>query len=449
MARVLFGVIPVLSHVYPTIAIAQRLQDQGHAVAYACHPIIAPVLQRAGLDLLDGFRWGDSILKFLHLLGTEQNRWMAIGHVIQRRLSHAGFDGLETGVAQLIALLRSWQPDVLVSDMLFRPGPIAAEVCHLPYATSCTIALPLPSATVPPYGFGLSPRGGPNWRWRLGAAVRLHWVERISDKIVNRVRQKYGLPSLARTCFHASPYLFLAYTTEALEYPRPDLPPQVYFVGPCISQRRGDTDVPFPWEWLDERPVVYVSFGTINTGQRHFFDKAIAASEGQPWQTIISLGRYLDPALRGGVPRNVLLQSYVPQAELLRRTRVMVSHAGANSVIESLAAGVPLIVAPIRHDQPENAQQVVEAGAGLRVNMRRVTVHELRMSIQCLLEDSTFRENAYRIMADFARCNGPNTAAALVLRLAETGAPLFRPPHHRPTVYADEATQDFSMAKPL
>ena len=46
-----------------------------------------------------------------------------------------------------------------------------------------------------------------------------------------------------------------------------------------------------------------------------------------------------------------------------------VTHGGHNTVCEALAHGLPLVVAPIRDDQPTVAAQVVQAGAGVRTDL--------------------------------------------------------------------------------
>lgn len=406
-------------------------------MAYASHPEMAPALDQAGLRCLKDFCWGDSMLQVQKELATRRNRWIALTRGGRGSPTGIYFDRIEQGVEDLITTLRSWKPDVVVVDFLFHVGAIAAEACALPYATFSPVILPLASSALPPYGFGLSPRMRPDWRW-VAAKIALRWLERSGDRRINHGRRRYGLAPVRGTFFYPSPYLFLAFTTEAFEYSRPDLPQQVFFVGPSVSEQRGDTDAAFPWEWLDGRPMVYTSLGTINTGQVRFFDNVIEASRGQPWQTVVSVGRYQDLARWSKSPNNVQLQNYVPQPLLLRRARAVITHGGANTVTESLAAGLPLGVAPIGADHFESAQRLVEAGAGLRMKLRRASVAALRDVIHRLLEDPSLRKNAERIAADYAKCDGPGTSARLIVRLAERRAPLLRPAGRGPTFYANE-----------
>jgi UDP:flavonoid glycosyltransferase YjiC (YdhE family) len=46
----------------------------------------------------------------------------------------------------------------------------------------------------------------------------------------------------------------------------------------------------------------------------------------------------------------------------------VVCHGGHNTVCEAVAHGVPLVVTPIRDDQPIIARQVADAGAGIRLH---------------------------------------------------------------------------------
>ena len=57
--------------------------------------------------------------------------------------------------------------------------------------------------------------------------------------------------------------------------------------------------------------------------------------------------------------------------ELLPELDAVLCHGGMGTVTEALAHGVPLVVAPIRADQPAVARQVTQAGAGLEVVLPR------------------------------------------------------------------------------
>jgi len=115
--------------------------------------------------------------------------------------------------------------------------------------------------------------------------------------------------------------------------------------------------------------------------------------------------------------KDVLIVPSVPQLSLLERgVGAVVCHAGHNSVCEALWHGVPLVVAPIRDDQPVVAGQVVDAGAGVRVRFGRVTVQKLVSAVDSVLDDTGYRVGAHRIRTAFRSAGGAHAAA---LRLGE------------------------------
>ena len=94
------------------------------------------------------------------------------------------------------------------------------------------------------------------------------------------------------------------------------------------------------------------------------------------------------------------------------------SHAGHNTVCETLAAGLPLVVAPIRDDQPVVADQVVRAGAAVRVKFARVRADALREAVDQALTDPGLRDAARGIQRSFAAAGGPVAAADALIALA-------------------------------
>ena len=438
MARILFGNVPAQGHISPTIAIAAELQKQGHTVAYACHPCMQRIFKRTGISLLENFRWGDLLWEVSNIKAV--NRVKSALHLLKetRGAPHKLFiHKLEEGTSDFLNVLDSWKPDVCVCDMIFLPGMIAAEARGIPFATSCAGVFPLQGEDLPPYGPGYPP----DMKSAGKANVLFHELERFvirsNLKVINRVRGIYHLSPVKEILFYPSPYLYLAYTTEAFEYSRAAFPSQVFFVGPSLTDNRGDFDDDFPWDWFDGRPVVYFSMGTIYT-KKSIFDKVIEASRGAPWKLVASTSRHLEPAIWKDLPENVLIRKYVPQPVLLRKVNAVISHGGNNTVTETLAAGIPLAVLPQGVDQFEAAQRVVEAGAGLRLNPWQVSLKSLQQAVRQLLTVPLYRQNAERVAADYALCNGPATAAALICRLAAEGMPLHRPPGTGPTVYSSQ-----------
>jgi len=123
------------------------------------------------------------------------------------------------------------------------------------------------------------------------------------------------------------------------------------------------------------------------------------------------------------VPENVTLRDCVQQVQLLSgHAHVFISHAGFNSLQESLVAGVPLVAVPQAVDQPANARKIKASGWGLAFfqPMTSVTPQALAAS----LREVAAEEGSYRAAVLAARqqlCEGQARAAEQLLALAGSG----------------------------
>jgi MGT family glycosyltransferase len=448
MARILFGSIPLWGHISPTIAVAQKLMNMGHIVAYASHPDMNNDMKKANISLIDTFRWQDLMiyLNKIAYLGKMRFFWKLF---VERKFFRSYFvlvDGLEQGINDFLKVIDEWKPDVCVFDVFFHPGMIAAEIRHIPFASSCASTFTLPSKDLLPYSFGFpSYKKKMTWEEKLKNNFWQDYCNR-NKKFVNKIRKKHNLePTQCRFFDSYSPYLYLAYTTSAFEFERSDLLPQVYFIGPSVSKMTGNTSVDFPWDWIDDKPIVYLTMGTIFPSKK-IIDMVIKASADAPWKLIVSVGKNLNITENWPViPKNVLIRNWVYHPELFKKTNLIVCHGGSNTVEEALMSGLPILSIPQQFDHFETAQRVVEAGAGLRIDPSKVTVTGIRSAISELLKEASYRENSRKVGADFSKCDGPASAATLILKLADKKCPLFRPKGIKPTLYKTDIDHVMQM----
>ena len=89
----------------------------------------------------------------------------------------------------------------------------------------------------------------------------------------------------------------------------------------------------------------------------------------------------------------------------------------------ALAHGVPLVVAGNTEDKMEVAARVKWSGAGINLRKKRPSPAEVRDAVKEVLATPSYRENARRIQADFARYDAPRLAAEMLEVLAR-GEPI-------------------------
>ena len=392
MARVLFVVPPLTGHVNPTVALGGELARRGHTVAWMGHPDVVRPLLEPGAELV--------------ALGqlVEDGRLEA---TIERARRTRGLAALKVLFEDVIfplaramrpeveARAASWRPDLLVVDQQALAGALAARRLGLRWVTSATTSAdPMP---------------------HLAALPRVQaW---ILDEM-RRLQVEAGLAPIDRP--DRSPELVLVFSTEALAGPAEHLGPTARFVGPSIPERRPDAP-DFPWRDLGPHPRVLVTLGTVNAERGgRFFRAAVEALVAEGASGVI----VAPPDLLPKPPPGILVQPRVPQLALLPEVDAVVTHGGHNTVCEALWHGLPLVVAPIRDDQPVVAGQVTAAGAGVRVPFGRVEVDGLRQAIHAVLAEPALRVAARRIATSFRAAGGARTAADLVeMLLRRPGGP--------------------------
>ncbi|MFI6366136.1 glycosyltransferase [Nocardia sp. NPDC050630] len=381
MSRFLFVVPPLTGHINPTVSVGGELARRDHEVAWVGHTEalrtllpgntrIFSVANDFSADRLHSF--GD---QWLRLKGSEELKFFWEEFLVP--LGHAMLPAVT-------AAIDAFAPDVIVSDQQALGGAVAARRSGVPWATSAVTSSELvrPLAAMPKVE-----------DWVTECMAGFQRAHGIADPVDLRW----------------SDQLVLIYSTAALIGPLDGVPAHYVFPGPVLTARPQTT--PFPWSWLDpERRRVLVSLGTLNTdvGGRFFRTLLDAvAQEGERLQLIV----VASPASIGPTPPHVLVRESVPQLSLLSRIDAVVCHGGHNTTCEALSYGLPLVVAPIRDDQPIVAQQVADAGAGIRVKFNRVRSAELREAVLAVLDEPSYRHAARRVQASFAAAGGTVTAA--------------------------------------
>jgi zeaxanthin glucosyltransferase len=382
VSRFLLVVAPLVGHVNPLVGVAAELTARGHEVAWAGYG--DQIRRLAGGDqvVFDCAMPDGGLVRPPELTGPAAFRFLWEEFLIPLA------DLMAPGVAVAVDQFR---PDVVVTDQHTVAGALVAERAGIPCVTSASTSAELidPLAGLPKVAAWLAQRF---------AQLR----SRIGDPAAT------GDPRF-------SPHGVVAFTGRELV--GDEVAQDVLMVGPAIAPRPGGD---FPWDELDDRPKVLVTLGTANVdaGGR-FLREAVAALWSLPVQGIV-----VDPGhLLTEVPSGVIVREHVPQLALLSRVDAVVCHGGHNTVCETLWHGLPLVLAPIRDDQPIIASQVVDAGAGVRVRFTRVDAPRLAKAIGTVLDPETgHRAAAQRVAASFRDAGGVGAAADFVASRVPVGA---------------------------
>lgn len=304
--------------------------------------------------------------------------------------------------------------EVLLVDEADFAGNVA-DYLGLPWISIALIPPLLQDDRFPPFWFGWAAEQDRLSRLRNRFAISL--LLRIAAPIfreVNQQRSAWGLKPFRRSEEALSPLAQITQLPEVLEFEVVgEKPAGLHYTGPFVhSQQR--PAVEFPWERLDGRPLIYASMGTLQNGSEAIFRTIAEACAGLDSQLLISLGGRLDPATLGKLAGNPLVVSFAPQLEILKRAALVITHAGLNTVLESLSEGVPLVAVPLANDQPGVAARVKARGACVVVPRHRLNAARLRKAVMLVLQDTRYREAAQVLQRTIQRMDGPGRAADLI-----------------------------------
>jgi MGT family glycosyltransferase len=150
---------------------------------------------------------------------------------------------------------------------------------------------------------------------------------------------------------------------------------------------------------------VYVSFGSVTGGMPRFrglYADVVAALADVAARVLLTVGEAGDPQALEPLPRNVYVERWWPQQDVMPHASAMIGHGGFGTTMEGLAFGVPMVVMPLfSSDQFLNAGRVQEIGAGIALDGHD-PVASLGGAVQSLLADASYSLAVHEAAADIA-----------------------------------------------
>ena len=386
--RVLCTVLPGTGSLRPLLPIAQALRAHGHDVALCSSPALGPAGAREGLPFFAaGLDWDTSDPSYIQVLceaaggltfpplsGMARLAWVTnelfIGAAARCMLP------------DVLRIAREWRADLVVRQSLEYSGCVAAEQLGLPHASVADAA--------------------------HSAVDRRHEVATALDGL----RLSAGLPPDpgGEMVYR---YLHLCFAPPHFDGPTAVFPPTARFLrhtNPTLAGER-------PPSWVDQlaaRPTVMVSMGTVFHRTAGIYEAILEGLRDEPVNALVAAGFDQDPGRFGPQPSHIRIEPYLPVTALLPRCDLFITHGGFNSVKESLAAGVPMVVVPISADQPYSAERCAALGVGVALGPQQRTASDVRRAVRTVLGDPGFARRAKEMQRDMAALPGPDHAVALL-----------------------------------
>jgi MGT family glycosyltransferase len=395
---------PLRGHYKPLSHLAAELMARGHRATFIHHPDARPLVEAEGA----GFE----------AIGTSAPPVSGWTLPMARIRGLIGLGGMMDGMVRFTGMFAREAPEVirrigadaLIVDQLEVGGGLVAEHLGLPYVSVAdTMPINREVGIPPPYvawPYDPSRRGIERNKggWRV-TDLLLRKVGRAIEAQAHAL----GLPPRNRLEDCLSPLLQLSQMVPTIDFPRRELPPTFHYTGPF---RRGDPP-PFELPRGDDRPLVFCTLGTLQGSRTNLFRKVAEACEGLDLRLLLTQGGLGQVRQAGKLPGDPLVYDWVPQEAVLEHADLIVCHAGINTVLEPLSAGVPMVLMPLAFEQGAIAARMKHAGVA-RVLSFRSSASRIAEAIQEVRGDPSYRERAHQVGREMRAAGGVRRAADLI-----------------------------------
>lgn len=406
--------MPLTGHLNPMVALAKELESRGHQITFFGLLDAERTVRAANLDFVsfaeEEYPVGATPAAYAHLATLKgadvirysfqemhPNRCAAMLKHLPERASKRAIDALVIDTIHYYVELVAMQlglPYVHIWNVLHidLSGMTPPCIFDWPYDTTHdAIARNKEGAEKIRAAFAPVRQIGQSWAEQQGLAI--NWEDPYAT---------------------LSPLAQITQTPKVFDFPGIPTTPTFRYAGP-LQNYEGRRTIPFDWDLLSEKPLIYASMGTIVNGLEHVFRAILDAVRELPdVQLVLSVGNNLSVDTLGPIPANAIVVTEAPQVELLQRASLCITHAGLNTVLESLSLGVPMIAIPVGFDQPGAANRISYHRLGEVQSLASITAKRLIESIRTVLEKPHYRENARYFQESFASSPGPQLAADIV-----------------------------------
>lgn len=402
---------------FPFIGLGAELVRRGHDVTVATTEHFAGLVERSGMQFLaTGTNEEYEAAVTDPALFDPRQGFVAVMNLVadyNRRLFDIVTAQYGRGPLTVVAHTLDFASRV-ISDKL----PLPVVRVHLqPSVVRSAYRVPVMSGSVD-YSFL------PRWLKRvLWSAVDRFVLDPAAAPVVNELRARLGLPNVNRIFVNQidSPLLTLAMFPDWYAPPQPDWPASIRQCGFPLFDDPGAGDVPADVEaylGAGPAPIVFTPGSAMRFGHR-FFDAAVATCVRLERRGfLLTRDRSQIPAR---LPPGVAHFDYVPFSAVLPRCAALVHHGGVGTMAAAFAAGVPQVIVPFSHDQPDNANRVSRLGLGRRILPKHLDGGSLARALEALLESDDTKARLREAAAWCASSDGISDACDKIERAAALG----------------------------
>lgn len=384
MKNIAFFCIPAHGHTNPMVPVAKALVSRGHRVRFYSFQEFRAKIENTGAEFVP-------LDRFLPELSHEQ-----ADRLVQVSTTEMTIQDLRTTMNMDSFLddeVRSFRPNVIYCDSVCFWGKLTAKKYGITLVVSTST-----------YAFN-----------QFSSQYQKNSPKELLDLIMGMPKVNRELKKLEKYGHHVKNVLSLVssdnstdtvvYTSRRMQPYSQTFSTHYAFVGPSVlTQQEPQKE--------KERPLIYISMGTVMNNCPDFYLNCIEALKEVPVDVILSCGREMDRNLLGDLPENIQAFDHVDQLEILSRADVFLTHCGMNSVTESLMMATPMVLYPQTGEQHAVARRAAELGAG--AYLKSDSPEGIREAVQSILQNPKYASEAMECSRDLRACTGAAGAADFI-----------------------------------
>jgi rhamnosyltransferase subunit B len=383
-STILLCTIGSAGDVYPFIGIGEELKKRGFRVVLITSQYFESQARSAGLEFfgLGSSEDYQSIIQDPDLWSPDKGFKVFADRVV--------FPIMEPAYE----IIAPFDPSktILAAQGQFFAAHIAHEKLGFPFITihlqpaafRSVHEFPLLSISLPPFAI----RG-------LFSLIDAFVLDKLFAPNINRFRQSLGLPPIKKIFggWMHSPQLNLGLFPEWFAQLQPDWPPQTRLTSfVYYDKQNGSEGLPEDLETFlsaGSAPIIFTA-GTAMKHAEKFFLDCVGACQllGQRGILLTQHPEQLPDELPTGIQQF----AYLPFSKILPRALALVHHGGIGTTAQAIAAGIPQVIRPMAHDQPDTAARVEKLGVGVSLSPQKFNAASLAEKLNALVTSQAVLE---------------------------------------------------------
>ena len=256
---------------------------------------------------------------------------------------------------------------------------------------------------------------------RWGKRLLFNAIDRfVADPLltppVNGLRKELGLPPVHRILdrWWYSPQRIIGFFPKWFGAQQPDWPAHTALVGfPLYDDAEAETvdgDIA-AFLAVNPPPIVFTPGSAMRHGKNFFKVSVEACSRlGCRGLLLTTDSRQIPDPL----PTTVKYAAYLPFSQVLPRATAIVHHGGIGTSAQALAAGIPQLIVPFSHDQPDNASRLVHLNVAAQISPRAYRPARVAGTLGKLICSQKIKNACGSYLELLKKNNACNDAASII-----------------------------------